>query len=230
MAAALPPVRDAEVGAGGSVELSRTLLEQAFEMMGDLAARDGKVIDIAVYGGSCLLLAGNIRDVTRDVDAVFLSERSRGYELADLVGRRLGLPDDWLNQAVKSVAPPKGNPQPNLLPFGEYPKRGAIGLRIYLPTPEYMLAMKLLANRRDDPEGLARDRRDLHFLMEVTGLVTKEQLGDLVMLCYPQVPGLNPRIAAKIEDIAQGYAARECEVDRRSDPPSWNAGRGHPTL
>jgi len=137
------------------VELSRNLLERAFELMGDLAAQDGKVIDIAVYGGSCLLLAGNIRDVTRDVDAVFLSERSRGYQLADAVGRRLGLPDDWLNQAVKNVAPPKGNPQPNLLPFGEFPKQGPVGLRVYLPTPEYMLAMKLLASRLDDPEGLA---------------------------------------------------------------------------
>ncbi|CAO3445905.1 hypothetical protein [Azospirillum largimobile] len=212
------------------MELSRDLLEQAFEMMGDLAALDGKVIDIAVYGGSCLLLAGNIRDVTRDVDAVFLRERSRGYELADAVGRRLGLPDDWLNQAVKSVARPKGNPQSNLLPFGEYPKKGQIGLRVYLPTPEYMLAMKLLANRLDDPEGVARDRRDLYFLMEVTGLVANEQLAELVTLCYPQVPGINARIAAKIEDIVQGYAVRECEDDRRPEPPSWNAGRGHPTL
>lgn len=212
------------------MELSRNLLEQAFEMMGDLAAQDGKVIDIAVYGESCLLLAGNIRDVTRDVEAVFLSERSRGYELADLVGRRLGLPDDWLNQVVKSVAPPKGNPQPNLLPFGEYPGNGQIGLRVYLPTPEYMLAMKLLANRLDDPEGLARDRRDLYFLMDITGLVTAERLAELVTLCYPQVPGINARIAAKIEDIVQGYADRGCEDDRRPEPPSWNAGRGHPTL
>jgi hypothetical protein len=212
------------------VELSRNLLERAFELMGDLAAQDGKVIDIAVYGGSCLLLAGNIRDVTRDVDAVFLSERSCGYQLADAVGRRLGLPDDWLNQAVKNVAPPKGNPQPNLLPFGEFPKQGPVGLRVYLPTPEYMLAMKLLASRLDDPEGLARDRRDLYFLMDVTGLATPEQLAELVTLCYPQVPGINARIAAKIEDIVQGYADRGCENDRQPEPPSWNAGRGHPTL
>ena len=212
------------------MELSRNLLERAFELMGDLAAQDGKVIDIAVYGGSCLLLAGNIHDVTRDVDAVFLSECGRGYQLADVVGRRLGLPDDWLNQAVKSVAPPKGNPQPNLPPFGEYPKNGPVGLRVYLPTPEYMLAMKLLANRLDDPEGLARDKRDLYFLMDVTGLATTEQLAGLVTLCYPQVPGISARIAAKIEDLVQGYADRERENDRRPEPPSWNAGRGSPTL
>ena len=172
------------------MDLSRDLLEQAFDMLGYLAASEGSVIDIAVYGGSCLLLASNIRDVTRDVDAVFLTERSRGYELADVVGRKLGLPDDWLNQAVKYVAPPKGNPQPNLFPFGEYPKQGEVGLRVYIPAPEYILAMKLLANRRDDPDGLARDRRDLQLLMRVTGLTTGEQLADLIKICYPAVPGI----------------------------------------
>ncbi len=207
------------------MELSRALLEQAFGMLGDLAAKEGKVIDIAVYGGSCLLLASNIRDVTRDVDVVFLSERSRGYELADIVGRRLRLPDDWLNQAVKTVAPPKGNPQPTLFPFGEYPGDGQIGLRVYLPTPEYMLAMKLLANRRDDPEGLARDHRDLHLLMRVTGLTTKAQLAELVKVCYPSVPGISARIDAKIDDIVRGY-----EDADEPGSPAWYAGRGHPTL
>jgi hypothetical protein len=207
------------------MDLSRDLLEQAFEMFGDLAASEGSVIDIAVYGGSCLLLASNIRDVTRDVDAVFLTERSRGYELADIVGHKLGLPDDWLNQAVKYVAPPKGNPQPNLFPFGEYPKQGEVGLRVYTPAPEYILAMKLLANRRDDPDGLARDRRDLHMLMRVTGLTTGEQLADLIKVCYPAVPGISVRIEAKIEDIV-----REYEDGDEPEPPTWNAGRGSPTV
>jgi len=203
------------------MELSRDLLEQAFEMFGELAARQGGVIDIAVYGGSCLLLASNIRDV----DAVLLTGRSRGYELADIVGRRLGLPDDWLNQAVKNVAPPKGNPQPNLFPFGEYPKQGQVGLRVYTPAPEYILAMKLLANRRDDPDGLARDRRDLHLLMRVTGLTTSEQLAALIKVCYPSVPGISVRIEAKIDDIV-----REYEDGDEPEPPTWNAGRGSPTV
>ncbi|UEM04839.1 hypothetical protein JL101_005235 [Skermanella rosea] len=211
-------------GAEGAAELSRDLLIKAFDMMGELAASEGKVVEIAVYRGSCLLLVSDILDVTRDVDAVFLSERGIGYELADRVGQRLGLPDNWLNQAVKSVAPPKGNPQPNLLPFGEYPAGGQIGLRVFLPTPEYMLAMKLLANRRDDPDGMARDRRDLYLLMRLTGLKTPDQLAGLIRLCYPAVPGINARIAAKIDDIVRGYgSAGEPEA------PTWNAGRGDPT-
>lgn len=206
------------------MELTRDLLERAFDMMGDLAAQDGKVIEIAVYGGSCLLLASNIRDVTRDVDAVFLADPKTGYALADEVGRRLGLPRAWLNQAVKRLAPPKGNPEPNLMPYGEYPRRGAVGLRIFLPSPEYMLAMKLLANRLDDPEGEARDRRDIHLLMGITGLTDGRRLADLVKVCYPVVPNISVRMQAKIDDIVSGYVH-----DDKPEQPTWNAPRGRPT-
>ncbi len=142
-------------------ELSRDTVETAFRMMGELAAEEGIVIDLAVFGGTCLMLASNVRDVTRDVDAVFLSERARGYALAKAVRARLGLPEDWLDQAVKAVAPPKGNPPPNLPPFGEHPAEGPAGLRVFLPTPKHLLAMKMLASRTGDPEGAARDRRDI---------------------------------------------------------------------
>ena len=67
------------------------------------------------------------------------------------------------------MAPPVGSPQPTLLPFGDYPtgSKTAVGLRVLLPTPRYMLAMKLLANRladdldkiRSDLETLGKDRR-----------------------------------------------------------------------
>lgn len=206
------------------MELTRDRIEQAFAMIGTLAAAEGRLIDIAVYGGSCLVLASNMREVTRDVDAVFLSERSRGYAIADSVGRQLGLPDAWLNQAVKTYAPPRGNPEPNLFPYGDYPKQGPVGLRVFTPAPEYLLAMKLLASRRDDPEGLARDRRDIHRLIGLTGLATKEQLADLVRTCYPLVPGIQARMEAKIEDIVRG-----CDHGDGSEPPAWNAGRGRPT-
>lgn len=206
------------------MELTKDLLETAFSMVGEMASQKGAIIDIAVYGGSCLVLASNIRDVTRDVDAVFLTERNLGYAIADTVGRQLGLPINWLNQAVKALAPPRGNPVPNLLPYGEYPRQGPVGLRVFTPTPEYMLAMKLLANRRDDPEGEARDWRDISMLMRVTGLTTKEQLVGLVGACYPLVPGITVRMDAKIDDIIRGF----CDDDA-VEPPSWNAGRGRPT-
>jgi hypothetical protein len=47
-----------------ATELTRELIEQAFDRMGELAAERGLVIEIAVYGGSCLVLASDIRNAS----------------------------------------------------------------------------------------------------------------------------------------------------------------------
>ncbi|HLH93218.1 MAG TPA: hypothetical protein VKX28_32740 [Xanthobacteraceae bacterium] len=47
-----------------AAELTRELIEQAFDRMGELAAKRGLVIEIAVYGGSCLVLASDIRNAS----------------------------------------------------------------------------------------------------------------------------------------------------------------------
>src|SRR4051812_21850753 len=54
-------------------ELTRDIIEQAFDDMGTLAAARGITIEIAVYGGSFLILASDIRNASGDVDAVFLA-------------------------------------------------------------------------------------------------------------------------------------------------------------
>jgi len=98
-------------------ELTRELIEQAFDRMGALAANRGLMIEIAVYGGSCLVLASDIRTSSADVEAVFLSNRSAVYEIADAVAKEMRFATDWINEAVRQTAPPVGNPQPNLLPW-----------------------------------------------------------------------------------------------------------------
>jgi hypothetical protein len=118
-------------------ELTKQTIERAFDAMGRMAAERGLVVDIAVYGGSCLVLASDIRNASVDVDAVFLTERSAVRDIADVVARQMGLSLDWINEAVRQVAPPRGNPEPNLLPFGDYPRGGetAVGLRVHLRRP-----------------------------------------------------------------------------------------------
>jgi hypothetical protein len=130
-------------------ELTRTIIERAFDEMGALAAARGITIEIAVYGGSCLILASDIRDASGDVDAVFLAGGTAVREIADAVATLLDLPRDWINEGVKRVAPPPGDPQPNLIVAGEYPRAACsiVGLRVHLPTPAYLLAMKILSSR-----------------------------------------------------------------------------------
>jgi hypothetical protein len=214
------------------IELTRDIIESAFDAMGQMAAERGLLIEIAVYGGSCLILASDIRGASGDVDAVFLNEGRTVRRLADDVARRLGLPLDWISEAVTRMAPPIGNPEPNLLPFGEYPRsrNSAVGLRVFLPTPAYLLAMKILANRLvDDLDKIQLDLDDAVALMKVTNISTRDALVALMIECYPNLPGLagptlNARINAKLNALMDAYARSADAPD-----PTWHAGRGPAT-
>lgn len=196
--------------------------------MGAAAAAEGKVIDIAVFGESCLVLVSDIRAGTRDVDAVILAEADLAYRLADSAGAQLGLPAGWLNQAVKLYVGTAGNPKPSLFPVGEYPKDGPVGLRAFVPTPEYILAMKLIANR-GAVEDAARDRNDMLALMKICGLREKAALLNLVRVCYPSVPAIAARLEARIDDLLRALAADLEDGEKKEHEPTWHAGRGRPT-
>jgi hypothetical protein len=214
-----------------AVELTKEIMEMAFDSIGRHAAARGIVIDIAVFGGSCLILASDIRGASGDVDAVFLSGGPAAHEISARVAREMGLSDDWLNEGVKRYAYPPGNPGPNILPFGDYPRDGAsaVGLRVFLPMPQYMLAMKMLANRyEDDIDKIKSDISDAVGLMKVAQITTKESLVALLIECYPGIPGLvdplAPRMKARIDTLVDAYANAIEEPD-----PTWNAGTGPAT-
>ena len=87
-------------------KLDKEAIESALDAMAVLAARDGLVLDLAVYGGSCLMLASNIRDASEDVDGVYLSNADDAARIAGRVAMEHGLSAGWLNQAAKQFAPP----------------------------------------------------------------------------------------------------------------------------
>jgi len=99
-----------------------------------------------------------------------------------------------------------------------------------MPTPEYMLAMKLLANRlSDDFAKIETDRADTHGLMRITGIADYEGLVALMLRCYPRIPGMtepgiSPRLEAKLRTILDEHEPDDGDVE-----PTWRAGRGPPT-
>lgn len=81
--------------------LTIDVLHDVLTELGALARDEGKVIEVAIYGGSALMLASNFRITTRDVDAVADDDGQRVIErLAASIATRRGWPSDWLNDQV----------------------------------------------------------------------------------------------------------------------------------
>jgi hypothetical protein len=89
------------------VDFTKEQLSAALVEVGALARDQGKVIDIAVYGGSCLMLVSNFRVATKDVDAVAATDQPFVDAIARVVADRHGWPHDWLNDGVRTYLSPK---------------------------------------------------------------------------------------------------------------------------
>jgi hypothetical protein len=199
--------------------LDRERLEHALEALGREAWGAGKVIEIAIYGGSCLLLATDLRRATRDVDVAVTHEAEFLHAAARRVGERLGLPDDWLNDGVTTYLAP--NDQAARRYFGSYPSEAEPGLRVFVPTPEYLLAMKLMAMRIDPASG-ARDLDDILYLISVADLRRKEDLIELAAGFYPEA-----RVSGRLVIGLEGIWREKERRDRAGWPrPTWKPRRG----
>ncbi|BAU90698.1 hypothetical protein MPPM_2093 [Methylorubrum populi] len=165
----------------------RTRLLQALERLGaDLSAR-GLFVELAVYGGGALMLQFAWRRGTDDVDAV-VREGFDEAALAPSVGRvaeQMGLPPDWLNNAV-GMFTPLDEDESLFAAAGLYPAEGTPGLRTFVATPRYLLAMKLHALRNVDRGD--RDLRDARQLAAHLGIRDAQALHDLYVSVYDEAP------------------------------------------
>src|ERR1700679_3736598 len=84
-----------------SVQFDRAALLAAFVDLGRAAWAEGATIEIAIYGGSALMLIFDWRAATKDVDGVFDADRGRVRRLAAGIAQERGWPQDWLNDGVK---------------------------------------------------------------------------------------------------------------------------------
>ena len=161
-------------------------LNDALTELGRRASAQGKVVEIAIYGGSALMLASNFRITTQGVDAVANVDQDLVNRLAREIGAERGWSPDWLNDGVRTYLSPdvEGLAQHHEL-FRTYPGEEAPGLRVFVPTPEYLLAMKLMAMRIDPAAGKT-DLDDLLTLIDVLGIADKTQLVQFAAAFYPE--------------------------------------------
>jgi hypothetical protein len=108
-------------------------------------------------GGAVMCLVFQARPATRDIDAM-LVPAAEMRAAAHLVAAKEGLPDDWLNDAVKGFFSERGS-------FEVFEELS--NLRIYVPHPGYLLAMKCLALRLGEE---FQDLGDVSVLVRELGL------------------------------------------------------------
>src|SRR5262249_1132441 len=107
--------------------LDRDALLDAFDRIGRAAVQAGTKLQIAVYGGSALMLASNFRFATEDVDVAELPRPLPGWletVVHEIAGEN-GWNDDWLNDGVAFHLSPLADRAADHLEFGTFPRDGS---------------------------------------------------------------------------------------------------------
>lgn len=155
----------------------RDALLDAFDQIGRAAVEAGTKLQIAVYGGSALMLASNFRFATEDVDISELQHPLPDWLAAVVrqIAEKNHWQADWFNDGVAFHLSPLADRATDHLEFGTFPRDGTPpGLAVSVPTAEYLLALKLKAARIIDPVRGETERLDILNLMQVVGISTVE--------------------------------------------------------
>ncbi|HKX07328.1 MAG TPA: hypothetical protein VJN67_04010 [Stellaceae bacterium] len=143
------------------------------------------MIEIAIYGGSAVVLTRDSRPATKDVDAVFEKDRDFVRSVAAEMAGEFDWDPDWLNDGVKGwLSHAESDPTAKRL-IGTYPSEEQPGLRVFVPKPEYLFAMKCRAMRIGGTDESA-DVADIRRLAKAIGLKSAHEALDLVEAFYPR--------------------------------------------
>jgi hypothetical protein len=204
-----------------SAAFDRDALLDAFDRIGYAAIDAGTRLQIAVYGGSALMLASNFRFATEDVDIADIGGEWPSWltSVVAAIARDKGWGEDWLNDAVSFHLSLLAELQRDHLPFGTFPRRSeAVGLTVFIPTARYLLAMKLKSLRISDFEKGAADMADTAHLLHVVGITEVGQAIAVLAEFFPR--------SAADADKQRFVLKRLLSQDRPIDAPKYPGGSG----
>lgn len=169
-----------------------------FAELSDRLEEVGAAAQLFVVGGAAMALVYDRDRLTRDVDALFVPAPVVRRIAEEMSGSH-GLEPDWLNDAAKGFLP--GADEHPLTVFESE------SLLVQVPSPEYLLAMKLHASRDD------RDLDDAALLFSRIGYTSAQDCIDLLAATYPSGQ-LLPR---------HRYIAEEVAIRSGRDSPTTDA-------
>jgi hypothetical protein len=186
-------------------------LESALTELGRRAYSADRTIEIAIYGGSALLLTLNRKINTSDVDAVFESDKAFIKKIATDMAEEFGWDVDWLNDGVKGWLSSRDSDADVKSLFKTYPSEGQPGLRVFVAKPEYIFAMKCRAMRVGGVDS-SSDIDDIKLLARAIGIENSDEALALVEKFYPQNL-LEPKTRLGLEEIFSSLAAKIADDD-----------------
>jgi hypothetical protein len=141
------------------------------------------------------------------VDGVFDRDRDFVRKLAAEMAEEFGWDKTWLNDGVKGwLSKADSDPDAKKL-FKTYPSENEPGLRVFVPKPEYMFAMKCRAMRVGGVEG-SSDIDDIKDLARDLGLTNIEQALAIVESFYP-ANLLEPKTRLGLEEILSSLGRKQ---------------------
>ena len=186
----------------------------AFDEIGRAAVAAGTQLQIAVYGGSALMLASNFRFATEDVDVSQLQQPWPEWlrTTIEKLAKKNGWAEDWFNDGVVFHLSALADPAEDHLEFGTFPPEPEEpGLLVHVPSAPYLLALKLKAMRVNDPVRGDQERPDV--LMRVVGISTTDQAISLLTRFFP-----NSGAAAEKQKFLLKYMNPDGAVDAPQYP------------
>lgn len=185
-----PQAMSANEKAAGSA-LTREIIFRGLQALSDELGKQGITGEVCLFGGTVMVLAFTARLATKDVDALFQPTQTI-RELARQVAGKQNLPLDWLNDGVKGFVSVRHETTAGNLP--QFPH-----LRLTMPVPEYLLAMKCMAARIGGTADESSDVADIIFLIRHLQLKSAKVVLDLVGQYYPA-----SRIPVKTQYLVEG--------------------------
>ena len=171
--------------------LTREQIVAALQSLSDELGKQSITGEICLFGGMVMVLAFNARLMTKDVDALFQPAQII-RDLSSRIAEEHHLPANWLNDGVKGFVSVRHETTAGNLP--QFPH-----LRLTMPVPEYLLAMKCMASRIGGTTDEPSDVADVIFLIRHLQLKSPKQVLDLVGQYYPA-----DRLPVKTQYLVEG--------------------------